>query len=211
MPAITQRLDDWLRSLGTFDGLTRTLVLLCAFATLTAVLLNFLLAQKAAAVKRERRSVVATGTMLGFFAGYYCLLRFRIGAVDFLPGPIEPVAAVVGLALLVAGTCVNILGRIALGGNWGDHIRIYQDHGLITRGVYRLLRHPLYASLIWMFCGAALVFQNWLALLANLGLFLPAMYYRARQEEVALTVEFPAYAAYRRTTGMFFPKLWKRK
>ena len=44
-------------------------------------------------------------------------------------------------------------------------------------------------------------------LLAALGVFLPAMAYRARQEETALAAEFPAYAEYRRRTGMFFPKL----
>ena len=42
---------------------------------------------------------------------------------------------VLGLLLLVAGTVVNILGRFSLGGNWGDQIRIYRDHGLVTGGV----------------------------------------------------------------------------
>ena len=65
-----------------------------------------------------------------------------------------------------------------------------------------------------MACGASLVFENPLALLAAFGVFLPAMAYRARQEETALAAEFPAYAEYRRRTGMFFPKLshpWNRK
>jgi protein-S-isoprenylcysteine O-methyltransferase Ste14 len=85
---------------------------------------------------------------------------------------------------------------------------------LVTHGVYRWLRHPLYASLVWMFTGAALLFLNPLALAANLGVFLPAMIYRGHQEEVALTGEFPAYAEYRRHTGMLVPKLsppWNRK
>lgn len=206
-----QRFDDWLRSLGTFAGITRTIVILCVFATLTAVLINFLQAKQAAAVKRERRSIVATASMLGFFAGYYCLLRFRIGAVELLVAPLDRVTVAGGLLLIIAGTVVNILGRFALGGNWGDQIRIYRDHGLVTGGVYRLVRHPLYASLIWMACGGALIFQNPLALLANLAVFLPAMTYRGHQEETALTAEFPTYAAYRRTTGMFFPKLWMQK
>ena len=211
MPTITQRLDELGRSLGTFAGIARAIIVLCVLATLAAVLVNFLLARKSGEVTAESHSVVATGSMLGFFAGYYCLIRFQIGVI---PLPVTFVAlplACVGLALVVIGTGVNILGRFALGGNWGDQIRIYRDHQLVTGGVYRYVRHPLYASLIWMFFGAALFFQNWLALAADLGIFLPAMYYRGRQEEVALRSLFPPYAEYARKTGMFFPLPWTQK
>lgn len=214
MDELERRALEWLHSLGTFAGFVRTVVVLCAFATLTAVLVNFLLAQRSSAVRREKRSIVATGTMLGFFVAFAGLIRFHIGAVEVLSPAAWRVAATAGLALMVAGATLNILGRLALGPNWGDHIRIYRNHGLVTRGAYRLVRHPLYASLIWMACGASIVFENPLALLAALGVFLPAMAYRARQEETALTAEFDAYAEYRRRTGMFFPRLptsWNRK
>jgi hypothetical protein len=56
-----------------------------------------------------------------------------------------------------------------------------------------------------MFTGAALVFQNWLALLAIIFIFLPGVYFRAKQEEKALLAQFPTYADYRNQTGMFFP------
>ena len=214
MDELERRALEWFHSLGTFTGFVRTVVVLCAFATLTAVLVNFLLAQRSSAVRREKRSIVAIGTMLGFFVAFAGLIRFRIGAVEvFSPGAWRA-AAVAGLALIVAGATLNILGRLALGTNWGDHIRIYRNHGLVTHGAYRIVRHPLYASLIWMACGASLVFENPFAMLAALGVFLPAMAYRARQEETALTAEFPAYAEYRSRTGMFFPKLptsWNRK
>jgi hypothetical protein len=71
--------------------------------------------------------------------------------------------------------------------------------------VYRVVRHPLYAGLIWMFTGAALVFQNWLALAATALIFFPGVYYRGKQEEKALIAQFPAYGEYRNHTGMFFP------
>jgi hypothetical protein len=114
-------------------------------------------------------------------------------------------AAIAGLALVVLGSAVNIMGRFALGRNWGNQVIIYQDHTLVTGGMYRFVRHPLYASLIWMFIGASLVFQNWASLLATLFIFLPAMYYRGKLEEKALIAQFPGYAEYRDRTGMFFP------
>jgi protein-S-isoprenylcysteine O-methyltransferase Ste14 len=211
MPTITQRLDELGRSLGSFAGIARAIIVLCVLATLTAVLVNFLLAKKRGEVTAESRSKVATASMLGFFAGYYCLIRFQIGVIPLPARSVTLSLACVGLALVVVGTGVNILGRCALGGNWGDQIRIYRDHQLVTGGVYRYVRHPLYASLIWMFFGAALFFQNWLALAADLGIFLPAMCYRGRQEEVALRSLFPLYAEYARKTGMFFPLPWTPK
>jgi protein-S-isoprenylcysteine O-methyltransferase Ste14 len=177
-----------------------------AFATalaLAAVLLNFLLARGRDRIKSERRSPVATATMLGFFAGLYLILRFHLGEV---PVPAGVVGA--GLALLGAGTLFNLMGRFNLGGNWGDHVVIYQDHTFVARGAYRWVRHPLYASLIWMASGASLILGNPVALAAVLGIFLPAMVYRARQEEAALIETFPGYAAYRRVTGMFLPTPW---
>ena len=170
---------------------------------LAAVFLNFQLNPKSRAVRAKRKSVVETGSMLAFFVGFYLLVRFRVG-MRVIPGAYLPLA-VAGLVLVVIGAAVNIMGRLALGRNWGNQVIIYEDHSLVTGGIYRLVRHPLYASLVWMFTGAALVFQNWAALLAALFVFLPGMFYRATQEEKTLKAQFPEYENYRQRTGMLFP------
>ena len=182
----------------------------CTAAALLAVAVNFLFAPPRSTIRSERKSVVATGTMLGYFVLLYLLLRFQFGVVR-LPLGMADLLLDLGLVLMVAGTAVNVLGRVTLGGQWGDHVVLYQDHALVDTGVFRWVRHPLYASLIWMACGAALIFRNLAALLATLGVFLPAMVYRARQEESALSALFPGYAAYRRRTGMLVPRPWPRR
>jgi protein-S-isoprenylcysteine O-methyltransferase Ste14 len=199
MPAFPQIVQQ----LQTFDGIARLVVTLCTVSVLTAVFINFALAKETHAVQNRRRSFVATGSMLAFFAGVYLLIRFRIGAFE-IPAIYHP-AAICGLALVVLGAAINIAGRFSLGKNWGNQVIIYQDHRLVTGGVYRIVRHPLYAGLIWMFTGASLVFQNWLALAATVFIFLPAMFYRAKLEENVLLAQFPAYAEYRNRVGMFFP------
>ena len=191
------------RELQTFEGWARLIVTLCMLSVLAAVFMNFQLAQNSRAIRAKRKSIVETGSMLGFLAGFYLLIRFRVGVYD-LPVIYYP-GAVIGLVLVVIGAVVNITGRFALGKNWGNQVIIYEDHSLVTKGIYRVVRHPLYASLIWMFLGAALVFQNGLALLAALMIFIPGMFYRAKQEEKALLVRFPDYQKYRNTVGMFFP------
>jgi protein-S-isoprenylcysteine O-methyltransferase Ste14 len=116
------------------------------------------------------------------------------------------VMILLGLAAIALGCIVNIKGRMNLGGNWANQIRIYKDQTLVTHGVYKIVRHPLYASLIWMFYGACLVYQNGAAFAANTLIFIPFMYYRAKQEEAMLCKRFINYETYRQKTGMFFPK-----
>lgn len=191
------------RDLLTFPGFARLIVTFCAVSVLTAVFINFQLARHSHSVRSERPSLVRTGSMLAFFGIIYLLIRFRVGVYEI--SVIGFPLGIAGLALVVLGAAVNIIGRFDLGRNWGNQVIIYQDHTLVNQGVYRWVRHPLYAGLIWMFVGASLVFQNWAALLATLVIFVPAMVHRGRLEEIALLAQFPDYAEYRQRTGMFLP------
>ncbi|WP_372808387.1 isoprenylcysteine carboxylmethyltransferase family protein [Pontiella sp.] len=180
---------------------------ICALAMLAAIAFNFIDARGARAF-RERRSPVATASMTGFFVALYLVIRLRISAID--SDGLLPLRGA-GLALMVFGTAFNIWGRIFLKQNWSDHVRVYSDQQLVTTGPYRIVRHPLYASLIWMFYGAALAYLNPLAALGNTLVFIPAMIYRSNLEEQALGATFGgAYAAYRKRTGRFFPKPGRR-
>jgi protein-S-isoprenylcysteine O-methyltransferase Ste14 len=182
----------------------------CVIAVLVSVLINFLQARAVSVqVKREKRSVVATGTMLLFAAAVYFIIILRIGMISTVSPAIRLLCASTGLTLVIAGAIVNIKGRLALGRNWADQIKIYETQTLITTGVYRWIRHPLYASLIWMFYGFSLIYRNYVAFLATSLVFVPFMYYRAGQEEKLLEEQFEQYRPYRQRVGMLFPKLWR--
>lgn len=76
---------------------------------------------------------------------------------------------------------------------------------LVTSGVYRYIRHPLYASLILFGIGAVLKRQSVLSLAVLLGLVL-AVFATARVEERANVERFgEQYRAYRARTKMFIP------
>jgi len=181
-------------------------VFLCAFAVLFSVAWSFLNFHQGRAVVRRKRSVVDTSTMLLFFAGFSWLLERPLGVVATGDAALEWVAIFGGLVLVLIGAVVNVLGRHQLGPTWANQIAIYEGHQLLTRGCFGRVRHPLYASIIWMFLGAALAYLNWAALLATVAIFIPAMHFRARQEERLLLDTFPGYAAYRVRTGEFFPR-----
>jgi len=205
MPELPNSPLDW------FYFIAVKIVVLCTAAVLAAVGWNFLRARLSGQVAERQRSPVATGTMLLFTFGVYWLISRRIGA---LPRP-EPAVDVplvcLGLALMVTGCAVNLLGRLRLGRNWANQVTVYEDQTLVTGGVFGVVRHPLYASLMWMFYGAGLIYLNYAAVLGTTFIFVPAMYYRARQEEKLLEVQFPKYDEYRRRVGMFLPKLMKNE
>ena len=181
-------------------------ILVCAFAVLFSVAWSFLNYHQNRPVARRQRSVVDTFTMLLFFAGFSFLLGRQIGVLTRVPPAVAGFALFLGLAVVVLGSVVNVLGRHYLGATWSNQISIYRDQRLLTGGLFAWVRHPLYASTIWMFLGAGLAYLNAAAVLATVLIFIPAMWYRARQEERLLTGAFPEYETYRRNTGAFFPR-----
>lgn len=183
----------------------RWAVPICVCIVLLAVALNFALAAGGGPVKWQRRSPIATASMLAIAFGVYLLIHQRIGVLRLPPSAAAGLAAG-GAVLVILGAAVNVMGRIRLGGNWANQVTVYEDQTLVQTGVYGLVRHPLYASLIWMFVGASMVYQNAAALAATLLVFVPAMRYRAAQEEVLLAQQFPEYPDYQRRVGRLFPR-----
>jgi protein-S-isoprenylcysteine O-methyltransferase Ste14 len=190
-----------------FNRISDLITAACILTLMLAVVCNFLNTQTPREFK-ERRSPVATASMTAFFILLYFTIRFRWTAPE-LSGWIA--FRSFGLALMLFGAAFNVWGRFYLKENWSDHVRIYDDQTLITTGPYRIVRHPLYASLIWMFYGAAIAYLNPLAALENTFIFIPAMIYRSNLEENELRKTFSdPFSAYWKTTGRFFPRIGKR-
>ena len=180
---------------------------ICIIALFISVFINFIESNDRKDVKREKKSIVETGTMTAFFVIFYLLIRLRIGQFMINSFHIYFTIIIIGLCIIVFGCIFNIIGRFNLGKNWGNQIKIYDGHTLVKNGVYSIVRHPLYASIIWMFTGASIIYLNWSSFLANILIFIPFMYYRAKQEEEMLSKQFTEYKKYKDKVGMFFPRI----
>ena len=181
----------------------------CLWILLSAILINFYFSQKHQ-VQIEKRSVVETGSMLGFFILMIALVYFKIGSLKTGIN-LASVLAAIGTILIASGTLINIKGRLNLKQNWGNQIKIYEDHSLIQKGIYKYIRHPLYSSTILMIYGFSLLFINYLVFIANTIIFIPFMIYRARQEDRLLSQYFKEqFDDYQTNTGLFLPKMKKR-
>jgi len=80
--------------------------------------------------------------------------------------------------------------------------------GLITSGAYRYFRHPIYAGIIWVCLGLALVVRNPDGLLALPAIFVINLAQAIIEERNDIGVRFrEQYQDYRKTTRMFGP-IW---
>jgi protein-S-isoprenylcysteine O-methyltransferase Ste14 len=97
-----------------------------------------------------------------------------------------------------------------LGRNWSATLRITEQHSLVTNGVYRYIRHPLYtAHLLWAIA-QGLLLSNWLAGWAFLVLSVPLYVVRVPKEEQMMLEHFgEQYREYMSRTGRLIPRIWK--
>jgi len=97
--------------------------------------------------------------------------------------------------------------HVDLGPNFSMTLEIKEDHELVTNGVYRYVRHPMYAS-IWLWAAAqAMLLQNWVAGLAALITFAPMYFARIPREEAMMADTFQEeYNEYKSHTGRVFPR-----
>jgi protein-S-isoprenylcysteine O-methyltransferase Ste14 len=195
---------------SAFAYIASVIVSTCVVALFVSIVVDFFLYQDKKETKVEKHSIVATGSMIAFYVVYYIVLRLNTGKFPKSSDEVLKVQVGIGVLAVIVGTVINIAGRMQLKGNWANHIKIYEDHSLITKGMYAYVRHPLYSSIILMLYGGAVIYSSWLAAVLVSAVFIPAMVYRAKQEEELLVKEFPEYKKYQEQVGLFFPKHRRR-
>ncbi|MBM3173068.1 MAG: isoprenylcysteine carboxylmethyltransferase family protein, partial [Chloroflexi bacterium] len=81
---------------------------------------------------------------------------------------------------------------------------------LVSDGVYRYIRHPMYAAhMLWGIAQALLVW-NWISGLASLVIFIPLYFLRVTREEKLMLEQFgDGYKSYMNRTGRIIPRLAK--
>lgn len=83
-----------------------------------------------------------------------------------------------------------------------------KEHTLVTTGIYRYIRHPLYTFGASMFVSFGMMADNWFIALLGILTFI-AMAIRTPKEEANLVEKFgDEYRAYMQRTGRFLPKLF---
>ena len=110
-----------------------------------------------------------------------------------------------GAVLFAVGLAVAIAGRVQLGSNWSDIEvgEIRQQHSVVSRGLYRYMRHPIYVGDLILLVGLELALNSWLVVGALA--LIPIVLRQAVREEQGLVATLPGYADYCARTKRFIP------
>lgn len=115
---------------------------------------------------------------------------------------------IAGVMLLLATVPITYQVMSTIGVNISETVLVKENHTLVTSGIYRRVRHPLYSDGLILFGGAVLVSGNWF-----IGLFLAVAIialnvYVIPMEEEHLIEEFgEEYISYMQQTGKLLPRL----
>lgn len=112
----------------------------------------------------------------------------------------------VAIVLLTVGLAIRWTAILSLGRSFSVNVAIHKTQTLYRRGLYRLVRHPSYLGILFIFLAIGLQARNWAGLAILLIAPELALIYRIRVEEQALNNAFGAeYGAYCRTTKRLIP------
>ena len=156
--------------------------------------------------KGVTETILLTLAWLGFLLP---LIWIASPAFSFAEYPLRPSLFVAGIACLAVGLWFFHRSHADLGTNWSVTLEVREEHQLITDGVYRRVRHPMYAALLLYSVGQALVIPNWVAgpsYLIPLGILFTL---RVRAEERMMLDQFgDEYTKYISRTKRLVPGVW---
>jgi len=167
-----------------------------------AVLVPRLRRHGATRLRRDRGS----GALIIFTVFVSIILAFSFGYAGI--GMLPDWVFYPGIFLMLAGVLVRQWAIAVLGRFFSLTVRVAEDHLVVEKGPYRLVRHPSYTGVLITFVGLALAVQSWGALLVLLVVFSLSYGYRMRVEEKALLSALgQAYASYMKRTKRLIPYL----
>jgi protein-S-isoprenylcysteine O-methyltransferase Ste14 len=161
-------------------------------------------------VAASYKTRLETGLLILAWIGFVVpLIWVASPAFSFAEFPLLAGPLVTGVMCLAIGLWLFYRSHADLGTNWSITLELHEQHHLITQGVYRRIRHPMYLALALYSVGQALIIPNWVAGPSNLVAFAILLALRIRAEERMMIEGFGAeYAAYSMRTKRFIPGVW---
>jgi protein-S-isoprenylcysteine O-methyltransferase Ste14 len=134
------------------------------------------------------------------------LIALRIGEIEAGWWPVR----VAGLAIGLPGTVLLVWASVLLGRFLMHEAAVREDHALVVRGPYRIVRHPVYTGYLALLLGSGLASLNVCLLLIWPVSFLGILI-QASVEEQVLGARFGReYESYAGRVGRLVPRFGNR-
>ena len=160
------------------------------------------------AIFREEGFVVAILASLWGVAIFLPLLYLFTRWLSFVDVTLPTWIGWVGVVTFTFALWLLWRSHADLGRHWRVTTEITEGHKLVTSGVFRYIRHPMYSAHFLWGIAQALLIHNWIAGLASLIVMLPMYFLRVRREEKMMLEQFgEQYRTYMSQTGRIFPRI----
>jgi protein-S-isoprenylcysteine O-methyltransferase Ste14 len=114
-----------------------------------------------------------------------------------------------GLILFIISLLLFWKSHADLDKNWHVSLEIKKDHILITNGIYKTIRHPMYSSFALWSIAQCLLLQNFIAGFSTLVIDGIMYFIRVPKEEQMMLDQFgDEYRNYMKRTWRLFPKIF---
>lgn len=155
---------------------------------------------------RPKDKKVRPGVFMVIWAA--CLFVYPLGFTWFDHHlPVPGILRLVGLVGMAASLPLSIWVYETLGTYFTTELYLLSSHRLITSGPYRLVRHPMYATLFMCAISTALFSANMIVAVSSVFVVI-SMSLRIKREEAMLAKEFgDEYDTYRASTKALVPLL----
>jgi protein-S-isoprenylcysteine O-methyltransferase Ste14 len=121
----------------------------------------------------------------------------------------HPWVAALGVVVLIAAVVLFRVTHKQLGRNWSISLETRSDHKLVTAGLYRYVRHPMYSSFLLSAIAQLLLLPNWVAGPSGLVGLAILFFFRVGKEEALMVETFgEQYRVYMRKTARIVPFIY---
>ena len=159
--------------------------------------------------KTQRRSHKSILLIVATYS-YWFLFSAQLLGLALFPFPQTTLVPWIGFVIFIAGEFISVRGRIDLGVNWshGAEYQVKKSQSLVTTGMYRYVRHPIYSGFFFIVLGGQLIVESYLVIPLTL-LCYAAMHVLTRKEERILIAQFGKhYSDYMIQTPQIFPRIF---
>lgn len=162
--------------------------------------------------KVEITTVQKVISLMGLLQPFLLILAYLENMniiAPFIPIWNDPIVAYIGIIVLIIGGIIMVTSRIQLGKYGTPVIHTGEEHKLVTKGLYKVVRHPMYFGAIFMMLGSYIAFRSLLVLIVIAISYIPLMKMRIKMEEETLIGTFgDDYRNYIKQTKKLIPFIY---
>ena len=148
---------------------------------------------------KTQKDIFFVSLQLLLFIAFIADFELKVLPIDL---PSFYIGAFIGVGLIIF-----LLSIVQLGRNLSPFPSPKNNSELVTNGVFKYIRHPIYTSVFIGLVAWSLRQQSLYQLLISF-LILVLFYFKSKYEEQLLLAKFPGYETYKQKTGRFFPKVF---